>query len=88
MRGVNWEGGSHERGEPIAEVRPMSALGHFWGVGVGPGPRGLLPIAAVEVLAQAAVIYLPRARSADLSIARRCCTGSVARIGASGWKFR
>jgi precorrin-2/cobalt-factor-2 C20-methyltransferase len=50
-------------------------LGHFWGVGVGPGPRGLLPIAAVEVLAQAAVIYLPRARSADLSIARQCLDG-------------
>ena len=37
----------------MAEVRPMNALGHFWGVGVGPGPRGLLPLAAVEVLAQA-----------------------------------
>jgi precorrin-2/cobalt-factor-2 C20-methyltransferase len=53
----------------------MIKLGHFWGVGVGPGPRGLLPIAAVEVLAQAAVIYLPRARSADLSIARQCLDG-------------
>jgi precorrin-2/cobalt-factor-2 C20-methyltransferase len=35
----------------------------------------LLPVAAVEVLAQAAVIYLPRARSADLSIARQCLDG-------------
>jgi precorrin-2/cobalt-factor-2 C20-methyltransferase len=53
----------------------MSTLGRFWGVGVGPGPRGLLPVAAVEALAQAAVIYLPRARSADLSIARQCLDG-------------
>ena len=53
----------------------MSLLGHFWGVGVGPGPRGLLPIAAVEVLAQATVIYLPRARSAEISIARQCLDG-------------
>jgi precorrin-2/cobalt-factor-2 C20-methyltransferase len=53
----------------------MNALGRFWGIGVGPGPRGLLPVAAVEVLAQAAVIYLPRARSAELSIARQCLDG-------------
>jgi precorrin-2/cobalt-factor-2 C20-methyltransferase len=53
----------------------MTGLGQFWGVGVGPGPRGLLPVAAVEVLSQAAVIYLPRARSADTSIARQCLDG-------------
>jgi precorrin-2/cobalt-factor-2 C20-methyltransferase len=47
----------------------------FWGIGVGPGPRGLLPVAAVEVLTQAAVVYLPRARSAELSIARQCLDG-------------
>jgi precorrin-2/cobalt-factor-2 C20-methyltransferase len=50
-------------------------LGKLWGVGVGPGPRGLMPVAAVEVLAHAAVIYLPRARSAELSIARQCLDG-------------
>ena len=53
----------------------INMLGQFWGVGVGPGPRGLLPVAAVEVLAQAAVIYLPRARSAEVSIARQCLDG-------------
>ena len=58
-----------------AGTAPRNALGQFWGVGVGPGPRGLLPVAAVEVLAQAAVIYLPRARSAELSIARQCLDG-------------
>jgi precorrin-2/cobalt-factor-2 C20-methyltransferase len=56
----------------------MSPLGQFFGVGAGPGPSGLLPVAAVEVLAQAGVIYLPRARSADLSIARQCLDGLLA----------
>ncbi len=55
----------------------MSELGRFCGVGVGPGPRGMLPVAAVEVLARASVIYLPRARSAESSIARRCLDGVV-----------
>ena len=53
----------------------MSTLGRFWGIGVGPGPRGLLPVAALEVLSQATIIYLPRARSADSSIARQCLDG-------------
>lgn len=54
-----------------------ASLGQFWGIGVGPGPRGLLPIASVEALSQAAVIYLPRARSAEMSIARQCLDGLV-----------
>jgi precorrin-2/cobalt-factor-2 C20-methyltransferase len=49
--------------------------GQLWGIGVGPGPRGLLPVVAVEALSRAAVIYLPRARSAELSIARQCIQG-------------
>jgi precorrin-2/cobalt-factor-2 C20-methyltransferase len=53
----------------------VSVLGQFWGIGVGPGPRGLLPVAAVEVLGQAAVIYVPRARYAESSIARQCLDG-------------
>lgn len=53
----------------------MTVLGHFWGVGVGPGPRGFVPVAAVEVLGRAEVIYLPRARSAEVSIARQCLAG-------------
>jgi precorrin-2/cobalt-factor-2 C20-methyltransferase len=52
-------------------------LGQFWGIGVGPGPRGLLPLAAVEALSRAAIIYLPRARSAESSIARQCLDGLV-----------
>ena len=53
----------------------MTELGHFWGIGVGPGPRGLLPVAALEILSRAAVIYLPRARSAESSVARQCLAG-------------
>jgi precorrin-2/cobalt-factor-2 C20-methyltransferase len=53
----------------------MSTLGQFWGVGIGPGPRGLVPVAAIEVLARATRIYLPRARTAELSIARQCLAG-------------
>ena len=34
-----------------------------------------MPVAALEVLAKASVIYLPRARSADSSIARQCLDG-------------
>ncbi len=49
--------------------------GQLFGIGVGPGPRGLLPVAAIEVLSRADVIYLPRARSAELSIARQCIEG-------------
>lgn len=49
--------------------------GQLFGIGVGPGPRGLLPVAAVEALSRAAAIYLPRARSAELSIARQCIEG-------------
>lgn len=47
-------------------------LGQFWGIGVGPGPRGLLPLAAVEALMRADLVYLPRARSSEVSIARQC----------------
>lgn len=49
--------------------------GQLFGIGVGPGPRRLLPVAAVEALSRAAIIYLPRARSAELSIARQCLEG-------------
>jgi len=53
----------------------MNKLGTFWGIGVGPGPAGYLPVAAVEVLQQADLIYAPRARTADTSVALQCLTG-------------
>lgn len=53
----------------------MSAPGHFVGVGVGPGPAGLIPVAALAALQDADLIYLPRARSSETSVARQCLAG-------------
>lgn len=50
-------------------------MGKFVGVGVGPGPAGFLPVAALEALRRAQVIYLPRARTAEQSVARQCLAG-------------
>lgn len=49
--------------------------GMFWGVGVGPGPAGYLPLAALEALRAADVIYAPRARGVDASVALQCLAG-------------
>lgn len=51
------------------------SLGHFVGVGVGPGPAGLIPVAALEALKEADLIYLPRARGSEVSVARQCLAG-------------
>ncbi|WP_354685805.1 precorrin-2 C(20)-methyltransferase [Cupriavidus necator] len=53
----------------------MSAAGHFFGVGVGPGPAGLIPVAALAALQDVDLIYLPRARSSETSVARQCLAG-------------
>jgi precorrin-2/cobalt-factor-2 C20-methyltransferase len=53
----------------------MNHLGTFWGIGVGPGPAGYIPLAAVEALQQADIIYAPRARSSETSVALQCLTG-------------
>jgi precorrin-2/cobalt-factor-2 C20-methyltransferase len=47
----------------------------FWGVGVGPGPAGYLPVAALEALQQADLIYAPRARGVNASVALQCLAG-------------
>lgn len=52
------------------------ALGTFWGVGVGPGPAGYLPLAALDALRQADLVYAPRARSASDSVALQCLAGT------------
>lgn len=49
--------------------------GMFWGIGVGPGPAGYLPLAAMQALQKADLIYVPRARSADTSVALQCLEG-------------
>ncbi|HVB82789.1 MAG TPA: precorrin-2 C(20)-methyltransferase [Candidatus Binataceae bacterium] len=55
----------------------MSAaqLGTFWGIGVGPGPAGYIPLAAVEALRQADLVFAPRTRGADSSVALQCLAG-------------
>ena len=50
-------------------------LGTFWGIGVGPGPAGYIPLAAVEALRLADVVFVPRARGAQASVALQCLTG-------------
>jgi len=53
----------------------MSLLGTFYGIGVGPGPAGYIPLAAVEALQQADIIYAPRAHSSETSVALQCLAG-------------
>lgn len=52
----------------------MSAptLGTLYGIGVGPGPAGFVPVAALDALRHADVIYAPRARGAADSVALQC----------------
>ena len=53
----------------------MSNLGTFYGIGVGPGPSGYIPLAALEALQQADLIYAPRARGSETSVALQCLAG-------------
>jgi len=56
-------------------VSVMPQLGTLWGIGVGPGPAGYLPLAAFAALKQADVVFAPRARSAETSVALQCLAG-------------
>ncbi len=49
--------------------------GTLWGIGVGPGPAGYLPLAALEALQKADLVYVPRARGAQASVALQCLAG-------------
>ncbi|MFC4638198.1 precorrin-2 C(20)-methyltransferase [Deinococcus hohokamensis] len=49
--------------------------GAFYGLGVGPGPQGLLPVASLEVLRRADLIYAPRSWVSETSVARRALNG-------------
>jgi precorrin-2/cobalt-factor-2 C20-methyltransferase len=53
----------------------MSKLGTFWGIGVGPGPTGYIPLVAVDALQRADVIFAPRATNSESSVALQCLTG-------------
>jgi precorrin-2/cobalt-factor-2 C20-methyltransferase len=52
-----------------------TSQGHFYGIGVGPGPAGYIPVAALHALLQAKRVYAPRARSAQASVALQCLGG-------------
>ncbi|RXZ32456.1 precorrin-2 C(20)-methyltransferase [Oxalobacteraceae bacterium CAVE-383] len=56
-------------------LRESTAMGHFWGIGVGPGPQGYLPLAALEALQGADLIFTPRARGAETSVVLQCLAG-------------
>jgi precorrin-2/cobalt-factor-2 C20-methyltransferase len=49
-------------------IRP----GMFFGIGVGPGEPGLIPVAAWDILKKCEVIFVPRAKTMGHSVARRC----------------
>jgi len=53
-----------------------AGLGTLWGIGVGPGPAGYVPLAALEALRQADLVYAPRARGAADSVALQCLAGT------------
>jgi precorrin-2/cobalt-factor-2 C20-methyltransferase len=50
----------------------MKDAGMFFGIGVGPGERGLIPLIAWQALEKCHVIFTPRARGWDHSVARKC----------------
>jgi precorrin-2/cobalt-factor-2 C20-methyltransferase len=50
----------------------MKDAGTFFGIGVGPGERGLIPLIAWQALEKCHVIFTPRARGMDHSVARKC----------------
>ena len=50
----------------------MTRLGTFFGIGVGPGEPGLIPVVAWNALKNCQVIFVPRASTMNHSVARRC----------------
>jgi precorrin-2/cobalt-factor-2 C20-methyltransferase len=50
----------------------MSVPGKFFGIGVGPGEPGLMSVIAWEFLKRCDVIFAPRARTTERSVARQC----------------
>lgn len=50
----------------------MSFPGQFFGIGVGPGEPGLMSVIAWEYLKRCDVIFTPRARTMEHSVARQC----------------
>lgn len=47
----------------------------FYGLGVGPGAAGLLPVAALDILERADLIYTPRSKVSESSVALHALRG-------------
>lgn len=47
----------------------------FYGIGVGPGEPGLLPVVAWRALQTCDVIFAPRSRASESSVTRECLRG-------------
>lgn len=56
----------------LAETEVMQQIGTFYGVGVGPGEPGMLPVCAWERVRRCSKIFVPRASAQDKSVARSC----------------
>jgi len=50
----------------------MKVAGKFFGIGVGPGEPGLIPLVAWQALERCDVIFTPRASNREGSVARNC----------------
>jgi precorrin-2/cobalt-factor-2 C20-methyltransferase len=50
----------------------MIRSGKFFGIGVGPGEPGLIPVVAWNTLKKCEVIFVPRAKTMNHSVARHC----------------
>jgi precorrin-2/cobalt-factor-2 C20-methyltransferase len=50
----------------------MKPTGTFFGIGVGPGEPGLIPVLAWEALKQCGAVFVPRATSQETSTAKGC----------------
>lgn len=50
----------------------MKPTGTFYGIGVGPGEPGMLPVVAWATLEKCDVVYVPRATSQEASTAKSC----------------
>lgn len=58
--------------QELANNVTTSPLGSFSGIGVGPGMPGLISVIAWQFVQEADLILLPRAKSAERSVARNC----------------
>ena len=56
-------------------MNKTTASGTFYGIGVGPGPEGFLPVAAIAAVEKADIIFTPKSRYSHQSVAIQCLSG-------------